>query len=263
MSKWENGDGDIYKYMLIFFSSSFYILIIVFTGLLYAYFASNPGCGLNVTYITVNLILVLVMTGASVLPKIQEANPRSGIFQAAVMSLYITYLVGSAIGTQPLDVFQCRSFSSNSDTSTDPLSRVMLYVGIAITFVALGYQAFSAGSASDTILGAPEDDKDDETEEVKYNYSWFHFVFLMAGMYMTAVLTNWAAIDASTLSQQGGSDAFLKVDYGVTSMWIKVGTSWLCALLYLWTLVAPVSECDEADNVTDAEQILLPDRDFA
>ncbi len=111
----------------------------------------------------------------------------------------------------------------------------MLYSGIGIAFLALGYSAFSAGSTS-LIKPDPDytdDDDDDDDSHVTYSYSWFHFIFFLAGMYMAAVLTNWASF--------GSVMDVLVVDQGKVSMWVKVATSWLCTLLYTWTLVAPVS----------------------
>lgn len=35
------------------------------------------------------------------------------------------------------------------------------------------------------------DDKDDERNGALYSYSFFHFVFAIAAMYVSMVLTNW------------------------------------------------------------------------
>lgn len=51
-------------------------------------------------------------------------------------------------------------------------------------------------------------------------------------------LTNWYKPDAE-------SKELLQNN---SSMWIKIISSWLCAILYTWTLVAP---------------IVMPDRDFS
>jgi hypothetical protein len=35
------------------------------------------------------------------------------------------------------------------------------------------------------------DDRDDERSGTRYNYSWFHVIFVMATMYTAMLLTNW------------------------------------------------------------------------
>jgi len=45
----------------------------------------------------------------------------------------------------------------------------------------------------------------------------------------------------------GSSISHLTLDRGWASVWVKVVSSWVCSLLYIWTLVAP---------------LLFPDREF-
>lgn len=108
-----------------------------------------------------------------------------------------------------------------------------MYTGIILTFIALGYQAFNAGGSE--LVGVNE-----EEDHTVYNYSWFHFVFVMAFMYMTAILTDWMTISVINNEWVTTSDSF-------TQMWIKASTSWVCMALYIWTLVAP---------------LVFPNRDF-
>jgi hypothetical protein len=62
--------------------------------------------------------------------------------------------------------------------------------------------AVNAGSLPASILDEPEDDddeieaaigeeRDDERGGTKYNYSWFHIIFVMASMYVAGLLTDW------------------------------------------------------------------------
>jgi uncharacterized membrane protein len=62
--------------------------------------------------------------------------------------------------------------------------------------------AVNAGSLPASVLDEPEDDdddieatigeeRDDERGGTKYNYSWFHIIFVMAAMYVAGLLTDW------------------------------------------------------------------------
>jgi len=80
---------------------------------------------------------------------------------------------------------------------------------------------------------------DDESTAVAYNYSFFHFTFFLASLYIMMTLTNW-------YSPQGAD--FTKLNSNWASVWVKMATSWVCVALYVWTLIGPV---------------VLPDRDFS
>ncbi|OMJ07415.1 Membrane protein TMS1, partial [Smittium culicis] len=83
----------------------------------------------------------------------------------------------------------------------------------------------SSSSSSDPI--------DDEKYGVQYSYSFFHFIFSVAAMYMAMLLTNWNSIDAN-------SGEFIVIGRSMSAVWAKVISSWLCIVMYSWTLVAPV-----------------------
>ena len=52
------------------------------------------------------------------------------------------------------------------------------------------------------------------------------------------VLVNWSP-EGTTLD--------LKLDQGITPMWVKISASWATVVLYTWSVIAP---------------IVFPDRDF-
>jgi len=64
------------------------------------YFQSD-GCALHKFFISFNLILCFVVSAAAIMPKVQEHQPRSGLLQASVVSLYTLYLTWSAMSNQP------------------------------------------------------------------------------------------------------------------------------------------------------------------
>jgi serine incorporator 1/3 len=71
---------------------------------------------------------------------------------------------------------------------------------------------------------------DDEKDTTAYSYSGCHFIFLLATLYVMMTLTNWYKPLTSDLKQFTANDP---------SMWVKISSSWICILLYIWTCVAP------------------------
>ena len=81
---------------------------------------------------------------------------------------------------------------------------------------------------------------DDESSGVSYNWSLFHLMFALATLYVMMTLTNWYSPGAGLTLES--------VSANMGAVWVKIISSWLCAGIYIWTLLAPV---------------LLPDREFA
>lgn len=75
------------------------------------YFQSS-GCELSKFFISINLILVVIASGISILPSIQEHQPRSGLLQSAVVSLYVMYLTWSALSNASKE---CNSISGSNE----------------------------------------------------------------------------------------------------------------------------------------------------
>ncbi|CAG8498473.1 10678_t:CDS:2 [Paraglomus occultum] len=78
------------------------------------------------------------------------------------------------------------------------------------------------------------DNRDDERNGVAYSYAFFHVVFAIAAMYVAMLLTNWNTISTSN------SDELVIIGQSYTAVWVKTVSSWVCLLIYAWTLVAPV-----------------------
>lgn len=71
---------------------------------------------------------------------------------------------------------------------------------------------------------------DNEKDGVQYNYAFFHFMLFLASLYIMMTLTNWYSPDAD----------FKTMTSKWPAVWVKITSSWVCLLLYLWTLVAPL-----------------------
>jgi len=254
-----------------------YAISITLTVVMYVYFLGEGRreCTLNTTFISLNLIFNIVASLISIHPKLRERDSKNGLLQSSVVSLYTTYLVWSALTSEPASL-GCSSLTIGSTTSGDGFS---LFFGVGLTFLALIYTALRVSSAGDDLsqttasAGAIQaqqelltsahhdsDDEDDTIEStlskqknktteslhiedldteapVEYNYSFFHVTFMLAGLYLAMVLTNWETVSPATDEPTQGS---IYVDQGMAAVWVKIVSSWLTLFLYLWTMFAPL-----------------------
>lgn len=269
-------NAGFWKKLLIGGTLSMFICSIVLTVLMYVFFASH-GCSMNRVAITINLVLALLLLAISVNQNVQELNPNAGLAQALMVVFYCTYLVLSAVALEPDDKM-CNPLVRSKGTRT-----LSVILGALFTFVALAYtttraanssfyvsesqaepittqpaernemryqaikQAVDEGSLPEsalTQLNFYADDAGSEDEErmlVKYNYALFHIIFFLATQYISTLLT-------INVKQDNLGD-FIPVGRTYFSSWIKIVSSWVCYLLYGWSLVAPMIWPDRFSNV--------------
>jgi len=104
--------------------------------------------------------------------------------------------------------------------------------------------AVQAGAIPESALYEDEEEedygetKDDERSGTRYNYAWFHVIFALGTMYVAMLLTDWNVVS----TEQGGaeSEEIVYIGRSETAMWMRVVSSWVCMLLYMWSLLAPV-----------------------
>lgn len=85
-----------------------------------------------------------------------------------------------------------------------------------------------------------DDERDDERTGTRYNYSWFHIIFLMGSMYIGMLLTDWNVVSTRPLPDNADPNQDVYIGRSEAAMWMRVVSSWVCILLYIWSLVAPV-----------------------
>jgi hypothetical protein len=112
------------------------------TVLMYVFFGQE-GCRLNQFFISFNLVLMAIACGLAIHPSIQEANSRSGLAQAGMVAAYTTYLVASAIVSEPIlegEDGHCNPVSKNRSTKT-----VSVILGALFTLLAVAYSTARTG----------------------------------------------------------------------------------------------------------------------
>lgn len=271
VGNYEESQSKMWYCGLLFFTIFFFILAIALVVLYYVFYTTGAnGCALHKFFISFNLILCVIMSIMSVLPKIQEVQPRSGLLQASIISLYVQYLTWTAMTNNP-DT-ECNPKISTmmeeigihidgvTDTESGDMPKAQItmdyqsIIGLLIFLVAVLYASIRSSSHSSMgrlTLGGKENTTipeasssqpdeesgsrgqnvwDNEEEGVVYNYSFFHFMFFLASLYVMMTLTHWYKPSSS------GS----MLNSNLPAMWVKIASSWVCVLIYMWTLIAPL-----------------------
>lgn len=236
-----------YAAMLI---STLVMYALTLTGiiLLFVYYTLPNDCSLNKFFISFNLILCVASSAVSILPAVQEHRPTSGLLQSSLISLYIMYLTWSAVANSP-DT-QCnpgflgligQGEKSQINLHRDSIVGLTLWILVVIYSsirTASSSQRFSSDSETGLTEGISEENGSDESSGVRYNWSFFHFIFAIATLYIMMTLTNWFSPNSSLATFSSNA----------ASMWVKIVSSWMCVLIYNWWNIAP---------------LLCPNRDFS
>ncbi|MCJ1370456.1 hypothetical protein MMC20_001669 [Loxospora ochrophaea] len=161
LDKIENYDSKGWRVLLIGSTLGMYTASFAMTILMYIFFARS-GCSMNQSAITINLIILLIISFVSVHPTVQEFNPQAGLAQAAIVAVYCTYLTMSAVSMEPDDQ-NCNPFirARGTRTASIVIGAIITMLTIAYTTTRAATQGFALGSQGShayTKLG------DEETE---------------------------------------------------------------------------------------------------
>jgi len=258
MGNFEETGSKGWMAALLVVTGTFYIGSITAIVLFYVYYTGTAvgECKLHEFFISFNMILCIILSVISILPKIQENLPNSGLLQSSCITLYVLYLTWSAMTDSP-DHMCKPDFSGNNSTNTDDDSGknnnarsfdTQSIIGLVIFIMCVLYSSIRTSSSSqaakltgsdkillkDTGEGGNNDPEsqvwDNEEDEVAYSWSLFHLMFALATLYVMMCLTNWFKPDSDGLAQMNSNSA---------AVWVKIVSSWLCVGLYIWSLVAP------------------------
>ncbi|RIB11887.1 serine incorporator/TMS membrane protein [Gigaspora rosea] len=264
-----SSESKKWKSLLICSTFVMFVCAFILTGIMIKYFA-GPDCQSNQFIIICNIILCFIAILLSIHPAIKKANPNSGLSQASMVILYCTFLIMSAIANEPFESHMCNPLASSHRAR-----KVTIAIGAMFTFFTIAYSTFRTACQWNEFIHEPLHFNDDfpvqdnfvvqqneknntgsyekmsmneekccgpaistndynENFKVAYNYEFFHFVFAIAAMYVSMLLTYWNTITMT------GKEKLVTVGHSDAILWVKVISSWLCFLIYLWTLFAPI-----------------------
>ncbi|XP_069035459.1 serine incorporator 1 isoform X2 [Lepisosteus oculatus] len=275
VEKMEEGNSRCWYAALLSVTGLNYVLSLIAVVLFYVFYTHPEDCALNKFFISFNMLLCIGASVVSVLPKVQATQPQSGLLQSSIITLYMMYLTWSAMTNEPdrkcnpsiLEKITASTLAPLNQTQVIPTEVVVepnpslqrwdtqSIVGLAIFILCILYSSIRSSSTTqvnkltlssrdsvmldDTSAGSPGDAEDgegprrvedNEKDSVQYSYSFFHFMLFLASLYIMMTLTNWYSpnADYTTMSSTW------------PSVWVKITSSWICLLLYVWTLIAPI-----------------------
>nr|XP_015220060.1 PREDICTED: serine incorporator 3 [Lepisosteus oculatus] len=240
VEKMEEGNSRCWYAALLSVTGLNYVLSLIAVVLFYVFYTHPEDCALNKFFISFNMLLCIGASVVSVLPKVQEAQPQSGLLQSSIITLYMMYLTWSAMTNEPdrkcnpsiLEKITASTLAPLNQTQVIPTEVVVepnpslqrwdtqSIVGLAIFILCILYSRLVSAHMLE----------DNEKDSVQYSYSFFHFMLFLASLYIMMTLTNWYSpnADYTTMSSTW------------PSVWVKITSSWICLLLYVWTLIAPI-----------------------
>ncbi|XP_066129757.1 serine incorporator 5 [Saccopteryx bilineata] len=238
--------------------------------LMAVFYTQRDGCMENKILLGVNGGLCLLISLVAISPCVQDRQPHSGLLQSGLISCYVTYLTFSALSSKPVEVVLDERGKNVTicvpDFGQDLYRDKNLVTGLGTTllFACILYSCLTSTtrSSSDALQGryaAPElevaqccfcfspygEDAEgqqnmkegpgviyDEKKSTVYSYSYFHCVFFLASLYVMMTVTNWFNYESANIEN------FFSGSWSI--FWVKMASCWMCVLLYLWTLVAPL-----------------------
>lgn len=151
LKKIENDpDARVWRALIIGSTLGMYLAAIAMTIVMYIFFAAG-GCSMNIAAITINLVLLCIVTFLSVSPTVQDANPKAGLAQSAMVAVYCTYLTFSAVAMEPDDK-HCNPLirARGARNTTIVLGAIVTMLTIAYTTTRAATVGFAMGTNTNT-----------------------------------------------------------------------------------------------------------------
>ncbi|KAI9760383.1 MAG: hypothetical protein M4579_001679 [Chaenotheca gracillima] len=144
LQKIEDTDSNPWRVLLISSTLGMYACSLAMTIVMYIFFAKS-GCAMNQAAITINFVLLLIISAISVNPGVQSYNPKAGLAQSAMVAIYCTYLTMSAVSMEPDDK-QCNPLIRANGTR-----KVSIIMGAIVTMLTIAYTTTRAATQGVTM----------------------------------------------------------------------------------------------------------------
>ncbi|KAL4541005.1 hypothetical protein Ndes2526B_g05559 [Nannochloris sp. 'desiccata'] len=281
----EGEEDPRYLYALLGATIFSYALSFTTAGVAYHWFApASHDCSLNITLITLTVLVIIVLTAVTLHPRIKQVNPGASIFVSGCTALYCSYLSFAALQSEPRD-YECNTIGQKLSAA----SGTTLAAGMMLTLISTVWAAFRAGSNTRTFATGWEESSgrqpllDEELTSAGIDgvavdtnapqsmatmkrtahgvvgggnssgapgTAMAEFVPVSYSYLQFYLVFALASMYLAMLMTGWGSGGEQKdqIDVGWTSVWVKSISSWAVAGLYCWTLLAPA---------------LFPDREFS
>ena len=213
-----SGEIDRWRIAILATGLGLLVISIVCVGFMFHYF---QGCVSNDVINSLCLISIVLSTVFQL-----SIKTSASILTSGVMSAYFTYVSFSAL-TLGADL-EC-----NPTISGNP-QLVTTIIGMVIVALSLCYTVYN------TLLYLPPAEyRDGETSRESYAAPGLRqllasviLVFILGSCYYAMVLTNWSTLQANF--QLGNARQ------GETAMWLQASAQWICCLMYVWAMSAPL-----------------------
>ncbi|KAL7665762.1 Membrane protein TMS1 [[Candida] zeylanoides] len=271
-----NGEesASFWKRLLVGGTLAMYGGAAAMTAVMYWFFAGS-GCHMNRAAVSVNVVLAVVISLLSVNQTVQESNPHAGLAQTSMVVFYCTYLVMSAVASEPDDrlcnpLVRSRgtraasvvlgaffTFLAIAYTTTRAAGNSALFDGDEVEAAAQGYisgqptsrremryqaikQAVDEGSLPESALSQLDLYDEDEPARAAGDESTavkYNYTLFHVIFFLA---TQYVATLLTINVQKDDLGDFAPVGRTYFMSWVKIVSSWVCFALYGWSLLAPV-----------------------
>jgi len=214
-----NNGMDRWKWAILAAGAGLFVLAITALSVMFKYFG---GCPANDTILALGITI-------SILGFVYQVTcTRVGsVLTSGVMAAYYAYICFSSVTLNP-------DSTCNPSISASPQTWSTV-IGLMITVISLSWTCYSTIKSlpAQAITGVEIDDKIPyATPGLRSILLSVSAIFILGSCYYAMVLTNWATQQAHFTMGNGR--------IGEAAMWLQGSASWICFLMYIWALTAPM-----------------------